>query len=159
MIKFVLDADAAIKLSKAQVLDALASFAKCVVTKQIYQEILKGKDKMYEDAFDIETLVNKGKITVQDIKAGQIEGLGIGECSALAIFQKLKGDAIVSDDRKFLSVLEAQRVPFVIPTDVIPMLFTKKRISKNEAMNALDRIRKLVREENYNVAKIKIGGK
>lgn len=159
MIKFVLDADAAIKLSKAQVLDALASFAKCVVTKQVYQEILKGKEKLYEDAFDIERLVDKGKITVQDIKAGQIEGLGIGECSALALFQKLKGNAIISDDRKFLFVLETQGVPFVIPTDVISMLFTKKRISKNNAIDALDKIRKLVREENYDAAKLKIGGK
>lgn len=159
MSKFVLDADAAIKLYKAGVLEALASFAKCSITRQVYQEILKGKDKMYEDAFDIERLVDKGKIAVCETKAEEIEGLGVGECSSLAIFQKLKGDAIVSDDRKFLSVLEERRVPFIIPTDIIAMLAIKQKISKNEAVSALDEIKRLVREENYTSAKRNIGGK
>ncbi len=159
MVKFVLDADASIKLSKAGVLGALTSFAKCSITTQVYQEVLKGKDKMYEDAFDIEGLVGKGKIAVSEVKAENIEGLGVGECSSLAMFQKLKGNAIISDDRKFLSVLESKRIPFVISTDVIAMLSIKKFISKNEALDALDKIRQSVREESYNSAKRIIGGK
>ncbi|MBI3033987.1 hypothetical protein HYY72_02410 [Candidatus Woesearchaeota archaeon] len=159
MVKFVLDADAAIKLAKAGVLETLTSFSKCSITKQVYQEILKGKDKMYEDAFEIERLVGKGKIFVSEVKAQEVEGLGIGECSSLEIFQKIKVDAIISDDRKFLSVLEAKKIPFIIPTDIIAMLSLKKCISKNDALGALDRMRLSVSEDSYNSAKRIIGGK
>ncbi len=159
MVKFVLDADAAIKLSKAGVLEALTSFVKCFITKQVYQEVLKGKDKMYEDAFDIEGFVGKGKIAVLEVKADNIEGLGVGECSSLALFQKLKGDAIISDDRKFLSFLESRKIPFIISTDTIALLSIKKFITKTKALHALENIRQSVREESYNSAKIIIGGK
>ncbi|MBI3051561.1 hypothetical protein HYY74_03820 [Candidatus Woesearchaeota archaeon] len=159
MVKFVLDADASIKLAKGGVLEPLIRSAKCFITKQVYEEILKGKDKMYEDAFCTERLVREGKLSLSNITAEGIEGLGEGECSALALFRKLMADSIISDDRRFLSILEARRIPFIISTDVIAMLCIKRQISKIEAMAALEKIRRLVREENYNSAKRTIGGK
>ena len=140
-------------------LETLASFAKCSITKQVYHEILKGKEKLYEDAFDIERIVGKGRLAISEAKVEEVEGLGIGECSVLSMFQKTKGDAIISDDRKFLSILESRNIPFVIQTDIIVMLAIKKCVSKSEAMKALDRIRQLVREESYDAAKRSIGGR
>lgn len=159
MIKFVLDSDAAIKLAKAGVLEKLAVFAKCFMPKQAYQEVLRGKEKMYEDAFEIERIVENRKIKIINVKAQIMEGFGAGECAALSLFNKLGEDIVISDDRKFLSVLEKQGVPFIIPTDIIVMLAVKKQISSKEASEALDNMRSLVREENYKKAKEAIGGK
>lgn len=158
MAKFVLDADAAIKLQKAGALGTLASFVKCVIAMKTYEEILRGKEKMHDDAFAIEQLVEKGKVAIVKIKSYEKDGFGLGEGASLELFKKIKADGIISDDRKFISLLESQGIPFIIPTDVIAMLFIKKQMSKAEAGQALDKIRPLVRESNYSAAKRTIGG-
>lgn len=158
MIKFVLDTDAAVKLAKAGVLSSLSSSAKCFMSKLAYEEVLKGKEKMHEDAFAVEGLANVGKIKIMESKTETIEGLGIGECSSLSLFQKVKADAVISDDRKFLLAIEKDGIPFLTSTSVITWLTLKKHISKLEALEALESIKNLVREENYRNAKKMIGG-
>ena len=158
MLKFVFDADAAIKLAKAGVLEKITMFAKCIMPKQVNEEVLKGKEKMYEDAFIVEELVHKNKINVTTTNHEQINGLGAGECSALALFGVFKADAIISDDRKFLSLLEMREIPFITPIDAVTLLALKHCITKQEAINALTRLRKLVRKENYQEAIKTIGG-
>ncbi len=159
MSVFVLDADGAIKLAKARALETLASAATCFLPLAVYEEISKGKEKMYEDAFDIESLVSSKKIKLIKINIERInEGLGAGECSALAAYTEVNADAIISDDRKFLAFLERQNIPFITPTDAIVFLVIKKRITKQKGILALEQIRHLVREENYLAAKKEIGG-
>lgn len=71
----------------------------------------------------------------------------------------MKAEAVISDDRKFLSILEIEGIQFIIPTDIIAMLAINGKISKDEAIEALDKIRNLVREDNYHSSKEMIGGK
>ena len=159
MVKFVFDADGVIKLAKSGVLDSVSVFAACHLSTQVYEEVLKGKENMYEDAFIVEGLVAKGKIKVVTIRKAEVmAGLGGGEQSALLLYEKLGADAVISDDRKFLSFLEEKEVPFIIPTDLIVLLSAKGRISKAKAREALDSLRPFVREENYRLAKEAIGG-
>ena len=159
MKKFVLDADSVIKLAKADVLGAVADHAICLMSKQVYDEIIKGKEKMYEDAFFTEKLVDSGKLKVLTITPEKTEkNLGLGERSTLAAFKKHKTDAIISDDTKFLSVLEKENKPFMISTDVITWLVERKLINKTEGLKALDNIRKLVKENAYKQAKKMIEG-
>ena len=158
MVKLVLDADGAIKLARAGVLKHLAGFAKCFMPKQTYQEVLRGKEKMYDDAFIIEELAENKEINVIDVKAEERIGLGPGESAAFVLFQKLKADAIVSDDRKFLAFLEEEEIAFLTPTHAIVLLAVKKVLSKGDSLAALDKIRSLVREQNYHDAKEMIGG-
>jgi len=109
---------------------------------------------MYEDAFIIEDLVVKKKIALTKIKPMlENKDLGIGELSTLALFQKTNADAIISDDRKFISLLESKGIPFIIPIDIITILAIKKILSSKEALNALENIKLIVREDNYFKAK------
>ncbi|MBI4141285.1 hypothetical protein HY485_05605 [Candidatus Woesearchaeota archaeon] len=158
MLKFVFDADAAIKLAKSGVLEKITLFAKCIMPKQVYEEVLKGKEKMYEDAFIVEELVHKNKISVATTNHEQINGLGAGECAALRLFEFLQADAIISDDRKFLSLLELREIPFITPIDAVALLALKHKITKQDAINALNRLHTLVRKENYQEAMKTIGG-
>lgn len=158
MAKFVVDADAAIKLAKANVMEKAAEHTKLVISQQVYMEILRGKENLYEDAFCIESLVKDKKIAVRTTSENKLEGLGAGECSALTLFKEIKADAIISDDRKFLSLLEHELVPYIIVTDFIVFLVIKKAVAKEEGLSALDKIRFLIREENYQAAKMKIEG-
>lgn len=158
MVTFILDTDALIKLAKAMILPVLADRTKCVVPSQVYNEVLKGKENMYEDAFIVEELIKRGKIKTVSVKEIPTMSLGKGESAALALFQRIKADAIISDDRKFLTVLEGKDIPFIIPTDVIAILAINRKISKQEANKALKRIQSIVRKENYQKAMEMIGG-
>lgn len=158
-MRAVLDADSAIKLAKAEVLPLLPAWAQCFMSKQAYDEVLKGKEKMYEDAFIIEALQQQGQIKIEEVKTEAKVGLGIGEWSSLILFRKINADVIISDDRKFLSLLETELTPFMTSTDSIVMLALLDYCTKSEARRALEKIRLLVREENYCNAKEKLGGK
>ncbi len=158
MVKLVLDADGAIKLAKSGALPRLCSVAKCFMPKEVYREVLRGKEKMYEDAFTVEELARGNKIKLADARGEHRSGLGAGEIEVLALFKEINADAVVSDDRKFLSVLEAEEIPFIIPSDAIALLAVKKIVSKQEAIKYLDKISHLVRRESYDAAREKIGG-
>lgn len=54
-------------------------------------------------------------MSIENVNFEGIDGLGKGEASSLAIYKKKKRSAIITDDRKFLSVLEEQNIPFISP--------------------------------------------
>ncbi|MBI4146723.1 hypothetical protein HY489_05295 [Candidatus Woesearchaeota archaeon] len=158
MLNFVFDADGLIKLARSGVLSAIIAFAKCAIPEQVYQEVMKGKEKMYEDAFVIERLIEEKSIKVVKIASSDAGGLGQGERSVLALAKKSRFDAVISDDQKFLKVLESEGISYVIPTDMIAVMAMKRRLTKAQAHEALDAIRPFVRESNYLAAKEMIGG-
>ena len=149
MVIFLLDADGAIKLAKAGVLERLAQAARCFIPKAVYQEVLKGKEGMHEDAFRIEKLVKTGEIQIIPATETKLEGLGAGERSVLNAFRNRKADAVISDDTKFLSHLEKERIPFLTPTDAILWLVKRKKISVNKGLEALNQIEPIIRKEAY----------
>lgn len=86
----------------------------------VYDEVLKGKEKMYEDAFKTESLADMSKISVADgDETEEAAWLDSGESSALAVFKQEKADVIISDDRKFIAKLLRDKIPFMTPSDMI----------------------------------------
>ena len=160
MYKFVLDADGAIKLAKAGVLEVLAEHSKCLMPQQVYNEVMKGKEKKREDAFAVEVLVLNKRLKVVEVNTDEIqESLGTGEKAALAAFGRYKAEAIVSDDRKFLAKLEGRGLPFTTPANIIVMLTASKKLTKEEGLHALNKIKNSIREDVYTKAKEALGGK
>lgn len=157
MNKLVFDADALIKLAHAGVLRHIKQDR--LMSQTVYEEtVIEGKKQLYDDAYEIERLVQEGALqAVKTRTAEDIPGLGKGELSTLALFTQVKADAIISDDKKFLSVLEERQIPFIIPTELIAALVHK--IGKKEAIEALRRIKPFVSEENYESASEALGGK
>lgn len=159
MIIFVLDADGLIKLTKAGVMEELAKYRKCIITQEVFDEtVKKGKERFYEDAYTIEDMVNIKLLSVKKIQFEEIENLGKGEASSLELYKKKRCNAIITDDRKFLSVLEEQGIPFIMPVDVIVSLLERRKITRKTALEALEKIKPLVREEVYTKTKSEIGG-
>ena len=159
MYKFVLDADATIKLAKAGVLEDFAAFAECLIPKQVYDEIIKGKEKNREDAFAIDKLVSDKKLKVVNAEIEGIqENLGAGEKAALATFKTHKAEAIASDDKKFLNKLEAGGVPFTTTANLIVALVTNKKLTKDRGLRALNKIKNSIKADVYNKAKEALGG-
>lgn len=154
MIVFVLDADGLIKLAKASVIEELTKYRKCVITQEVFDEaVKKGKEGFYEDAYVIEDLIKRKLLTVKGTETAGIADLGKGEESSLKIYKKGKYAAIITDDRKFLKVLEEQNVPFIMPSDVIVTLSKRRKINARKASEALEKLKPLIRKEVYEKAK------
>ena len=153
MYKFVLDADATIKLAKAGLLQLLSENAQCMLPTLAYDEVMKGKEKAYTDAIITETLVIKSKITVVDIETGQLPKLGKGESGVLTLFKQLRCDAVISDDRQFISTLELQNINFMTSTDTIVWLFKSGTLERANANAALEKIKYTVSGKAYQKAK------
>lgn len=79
-----------------------------------------------------------------------------GESSCIALYKKIKANAIVSDDQKFLRELEQQHIPFLTPTTLIIMV--GKRNSR-AALRALEKIKPIIKPHAYQSAKKELGGK
>ena len=161
MTKIVFDSDGLIKLIKAECLQKLLEHFTCSITREVYEETaLKGMERLYDDAFQIEKLVKNGRLNVEkaknDKQAQQIlkySGVGKGEASSLHLFFNTNAGAIISDDRAFLNLLEQNNIPFIIPADLIIRLVELKLISRDEAVDALNRIKTYVSKNSYNNAK------
>ena len=154
MIVFVLDSDGLIKLTKASVIEEIAKYRKCVITQEVFDEVVKsGKEGFYEDAYVVEDLINRKLLTIKRIKFAGLDGLGKGEASLLEICKKMKYSAIITDDRKFLKILEDQNIQFIMPSDVIVHLLKRRKITRKKALEALEKIKPFTRREIYEKAK------
>lgn len=88
-------------------------------------------------------------------------GIGKGESSALCLFLNKNADAIISDDRAFLSVLEVNGVPFLTPTVLIVAAVDSKIIGKQEGTAAIEKLNadRIIRYEDYLEAKQELEGR
>ncbi len=159
MTKIVFDADGLIKLIHSGIFRNISH--ECFISEQVYHEtVAEGKKKLYADAFQIEQFINEGKIKIKKVDMiTEAHGLGKGEVSTLDLFRQIKADVIISDDRKFLSALEEQDIPFIIPTEYLVALVKSKQIEPKEGINALEKIRVFVTNESYISALEALGGK
>lgn len=170
MSKIVFDSDGLIKLEKAGLLDLLADRYHCLVPEAVYKEtVIKGKKGLYEDAFEIEEIVEEKidciKVEETDkakkiLEIGDPTSLGQGEKRALGLYFQEEGDVVLSDDRTFLNLLarheqtteNIREVPFLTPANVIVEMARKGIISSEQAREGLNRIKGLIRESSYRQA-------
>ncbi|MBI5392440.1 hypothetical protein HZA96_01100 [Candidatus Woesearchaeota archaeon] len=160
MKKFILDSDALIKLTRSGIIELFCSYYSCIITKQVYDEVVsEGKKRHYENASIIEDLVIRKNITT--IAVTQIKQdlpLGLGELSSLQLYRKITADAIISDDRKFIILLENEEIPFLFPVDVILLLRFENIMTKEESLGVLEIMKRFVRLEQYARAKEMLKG-
>jgi len=150
---FVFDTDGLIKLARSGILSSVPY--QILISTSVYQEaVTAGKKRLYEDALVIEQLIGRGKILVKEVKnILNIPKLGAGETSALILYYKMKADAIVSDDRQFLTYLGEQNIPFLVPSEFLVLLALAKQIKNKDCLQALDTIKNMITVENYYSAK------
>ena len=164
-----MDSDGLIKLQKAGVLKLMASRCECIIPEAVYKESVEdGKRGLYEDAFLIEEIVEEDikKIKVSDqneelkkIDEGKLESLGEGEKEVFQLYFQVKADAIISDDRAFLSTIDRfSDVEYFTPCNTIYIMYKKGMITKKASLMGLDQIKALVRTDVYKKVVKKIKG-
>lgn len=154
-MRFVLDADAVIKLHRAAVLRDVIAHVTCVVPGAVFDEaVTKGKQRLFEDAEQIEKLLSTEN--VETVQVGATESaiqLGPGETEVL-MFASMENDAVaVSDDRQFLSALTRHGIAFLTPAAVLVFLANRGILTHERALQALERMRPSIRAIAYQQAK------
>lgn len=154
-----MDTDALIKLVKSSLKELIVSNISVAIPVSVSNEsVREGKAKGYSDALLIEKNIRDGKINVVKAKkkeAKMIKGLQLhsGEADCLYIFAQGSYDTVVSDDRKFLDIIDTIGIPFLTPSALVVYLYKSGKISISAANECLEKLRAMISREEYHSAK------
>lgn len=160
-MKIVCDADGLIKTNKAGILALFAQEVELLIGPMVFQEaVTTGKRRGYADAVALEQLLQAHSIAPRPVPEHpratallQHGTLGVGERETLHLYYQAPAEAILSDDRGFLTLLMAQEIPFLTPAAVLVALCTWGVLAVSDALAALERLRPLIRPEHYHAAR------
>ena len=133
-----------------------------MVPEAVYEEaVTKGKQELYEDAFELEATLGGGEARIFEAELEREPGLaleeasslGSGERAALRLYREQGADAVLSDDRVFLRFLDGSSVPYLTPAGAVVGLVGSGRLDPVEGLAALERLREHIRDVVYREAR------
>lgn len=150
-VNLVFDSDGMIKLHRAGLLELTLETFHCLVPEAVYQEVVvAGRANNYADAHEITAVLDERTSVVRSSEdALTLPGLGKGERAALALASAETDAIVVSDDRRFLTILTLDDIPYLTPVDVLVVLLKTGAIDQGSADEALERMRPLIRTTAY----------
>ncbi|MFA5896958.1 MAG: hypothetical protein WC985_08680 [Thermoplasmata archaeon] len=163
-MRLAMDTDALIKITKSSLKDLVASSFALVLPEAVRVECVdQGKEGGHPDALRIEENIREGRLSVLRARPGarserRVRDLGLtgGEADVLRLHGGGGVDAVVSDDRRFLQVLEALGIPFATPSSLLVALARRRRLPRAQALSYLEKLSPLISEEEYLEAKAAI---
>ncbi len=152
-----MDTDALIKIVKVSLKELIVSNVSIHIADGVREESVdEGKAKGYPDAILIEQNLRAGKINV--VKTRENKGNEIvtkdlrlrgGEADSLKLFRQGKFDSIVSDDQKFLDLIDSLGIPFLTSSALLLYLYKKGIISGEDARKNMGKLRPMISNEEY----------
>ena len=120
-----------------------------MITDEVYNEVMEGKDKQLFDALLLERLVEEKKIAVEhQLNKDCVQkiildfGAGMGEAESLALALTTKDKIIVTDNKQGRKVAKIQGLNLLGSIDVVVALRKTGKISKEKALQALHILKK-----------------
>ena len=148
----IFDADGLIKLNRAGILLTVAQAYRCIVPSEVYYEaVTAGLAMHHPDAMDIDAIISSEMEIWPEPLVTSESMFGAGETAALNLFYQM-GDRmanIISDDRNFRVHLTGIGCPSIVPSDVIVRMAQLKLITKERALDALDKLRPHIRVSRF----------
>jgi len=141
------DSSSLILLAKSGLIDCLVKNSGILITKSVYKEAIeKGKIKGYQDSYKLEKLLQESKIKIKEPsektrrKIESLCSLYLGEKDtiALALDEKIP---VICDDKKGINACKILGIRFTTALNILLSLSRKERISKNNAFDALEKLK------------------
>jgi predicted nucleic acid-binding protein len=152
----VLDASTAILLAKAELLDAfIEEVEQAVVVPRDVKDECGGRDSL--DARLIARAIKEGRIDVETADRRTTErlmgdfGLGRGEAAAITLAAP-KGALVATDDRRAIQACKVLKLTFTTAISVLTRMREKGLLSREEALEKLNRLARDGRYKNEVVA-------
>ncbi len=141
----IADATALILLAKVSVLETFVGRNEVITSELIYEEVAKGKEKGRTDSMLVERLLQERKLklknpekTVKE-KIRKLFNIHKGELDAVSLAYKTN-HTVLTDDKKCLNAAKALEIDFITSLDVVLALFKKEAVSKEKAVECLEKL-------------------
>jgi len=165
-VDLVLDSDVVIKMAKSSAKEVVTSEFTVLIPPEVAVECIEqGKAAGHPDALTVEENIAQRRIQVRrPRKSDRVETvvsdlrLKGGEAGVVRLFRSGGVDVAVSDDRRFLQILQALDIPYATSSSLIVALAKRSRITKREALNYLEKLAEYISEEQHTAAKAAIEG-
>jgi len=163
-VDIALDSDVVIKMTKTSLKEAVTSaFTVCLPPEVHVECVEQGKQGGHPDALRVEENIKRRRIHVRGTrKTGAAEtivrnlSLKGGEADLVRLHASGGVEVVVSDDRRFLNVLQTLRIPFATSSSLIVALAKRDRIERGEALGYLEKLAEYISEEQYAEARAAI---
>ena len=160
-MNLAMDTDALIKLTKSSAKRAVGAAFTVLVPGEVHREcVQQGKAGGFPDALRVEDNIERGVLTVRKPKRlmraeAIVRDLRLsgGEADVLRLYQSGGVDVVVSDDRRFLQILEALGIRYTTPGMLIAALSRMGKMSLYEALEHLEKLAEFISEEEYSEAR------
>ena len=160
-MNLAMDTDALIKLTKSSAKRAVGAAFTVLVPGEVQREcVQQGKAGGFPDALRVEENIEGGVLTVRKPKRlmraeAIVRDLRLsgGEADVLRLYQSGGVDVVVSDDRRFLQILEALGIRYTTPGMLIAALSRMGKMSLYEALEHLEKLAEFISEEEYSEAR------
>jgi len=115
----VSDASSLILLNKIKLIEKLSKLMSIKIPLEVKKEAVDvGKENNYQDAFEIERLISKNLVEVEEVKNNlevnklmRIYNIEKGESEAIQLFKELKADLLATDDRNAINTCNLLNIP------------------------------------------------
>lgn len=157
---FVVDSDTLIKITNAGAKEAVASVVDLVIPPEVERETVhEGKKGEFPDALRIEKNIQENVLNVSETPSKEeieeiIETLRLtgGEADVFRLFKAEKCKAIISDDQKFLDLMEDLEVPYITSSALLIYAWKVGGIKKKDCLKFLKKIKPMISEEEYHLS-------
>lgn len=163
-MNIALDSDVVIKMTKSSLKEAVVSVFSALLPSEVEEECVEqGKKGGHVDALKVEENIKRGRIHVRGTRrSGPAEtivrdlSLKSGEAGLVRLHASGGIDVVVSDDRRFLNVLQTLEIPFATSSSLIVALARRNKIKRGEALVYLQKLAEYISEEQYTEARAAI---
>lgn len=159
----VKDSMVLIHLAKITLLEKSCEYFKEVIIPDlVYKEIIKGKDKGYDDITIISDLINRKKIKIKEVtKKNLIEktkqfNIQHGEAEAIALYWQENADYLATDDDNVRKKAEILNIIIIGTPSIIINLYKRQKITREKYLNSLNELKKIGWFSNQVIDKMKM---
>lgn len=160
-MKLIADADALIKLTKCGAKEAVVNFFEVLIPPAVKREAIEeGEELGYADARLMKANLDKGllKVVAPNENPTQSQMLPEGgEREVYSLFCSLARRLetslfIATDDQRVIKRLSLLNVPILTPAIILVILYRKKAVTAEQALNWLAELKPSISEAEYIIA-------